>query len=88
MIQSCLQVYSNASGEHRGAGMARRRWESQPFTLPATFDTIALDSKIKQAVLAKLDSFVGDAAFFRQTGRPHKFGAFLFGPPGMALTRV
>ena len=56
-------------------------WDSQPFTHPATFDTLALDGKLRAAVLHKLDSFASDAEFYSKTGRPHKFGAFLFGPP-------
>lgn len=58
-------------------------WESQPFTHPATFDTIALGSAVKGKIMGKLNSFAGDADFYRRTGRPHKFGAFLFGPPGV-----
>ena len=75
------QVYTNA-GSDGGFRKGKRMWESQPFTHPATFDTIAMDRSVKRRILQKLDSFAGDAEFYRRTGRPHKFGAFLFGPPG------
>lgn len=77
-----LQVYTNTGSEFPMGRKGRRLWDSQPFTHPATFETIALSSRVKRAILGKLDTFAGDAAHYRKTGRPHKFGAFLFGPPG------
>ena len=64
---------------------AKRMWDSQPFTHPATFDTIALDASARHNIMHKLDTFAADAEHYRRTGRPHKFGAFLFGPPGMFI---
>ena len=64
----------------------KRMWDSQPFKHPATFNTLALDTKLKQAVMQKLDSFSQDAEFYSQTGRAHKMGFFLFGPPGTGKT--
>ena len=82
LFSLCFQVYSNTGAEHFGPRRAKRMWESQPFTHPASFDTIALDSAARRTIMRKLDGFASDAEFFRRTGRPHKFGAFLFGPPG------
>lgn len=62
----------------------KRMWDSQPFKHPATFDTLALDSKLKHAVMQKLNTFSQDGAFYAQTGRAHKMGFFLFGPPGVS----
>ncbi|KAK9810632.1 hypothetical protein WJX73_005947 [Symbiochloris irregularis] len=83
-----LLVYTNTGGDFSMGRKARRLWDSQHFTHPATFDTIALSSKVKHAIISKLNTFAGDAAHYRKTGRPHKFGAFLFGPPGTGKTSV
>lgn len=64
----------------------KRMWDSQPFKHPATFDTLALDMKLKHAVMQKLNTFSEDADFYSQTGRAHKMGFFLFGPPGTGKT--
>ena len=64
----------------------KRMWDGHPFKHPATFDTIALDPKLKQAVMQKLDTFSQDADFYAKTGRAHKMGFFLFGPPGTGKT--
>ena len=77
------QVHTNTDGGFR---KMNRMWNGQPFKHPATFKTLALDSKVKQAVMQKLDSFSQDADFYSQTGRPHKMGFFLFGPPGTGKT--
>lgn len=80
-----VQVYTNTGGDG-GWRKMKRMWDSQPFKHPATFDTLALDSKLKQSVMQKLNSFSQDGDFYAQTGRAHKMGFFLFGPPGTGKT--
>jgi len=67
-------------------GMGERMWDSQPFKHPANFDTIALNCDIKQTVISTLDRFVTDAHYYNKTGRAHKMGILLFGPPGTGKT--
>ena len=86
VVLSVLQVFSNTGNEAGFMHKMIRLWDSQPFKHPATFDTLALDSNLKQRVKTKLDSFRSDAAFYSQTGRAHKMGFFLFGPPGTGKT--
>lgn len=85
MVPDLLQVFTN-TGDGGGFRKMKRMWDSQPFKHPATFDTLALDSKLRQAAMQKLDSFSQDADFYSQTGRAHKMGFFLFGPPGTGKT--
>ena len=54
----------------------------QPFRHPATFATLALPDKLREQVLGKLHSFKQDADFYSRTGRAHKMGMLLHGPPG------
>ena len=54
----------------------------QPFKHPATFATLALSDELREQVLGKLHSFKQDADFYSRTGRAHKMGMLLHGPPG------
>lgn len=54
----------------------------QPFKHPATFATLALPDMLREQVLGKLHSFKQDADFYSRTGRAHKMGMLLHGPPG------
>ncbi|KAK9842389.1 hypothetical protein WJX84_008256 [Apatococcus fuscideae] len=75
--------YSAMGGWRGGKG---RLWDSQPFKHPATFDTLALDHQLKAQVVNRLEAFRKNAAFYTRTGRAHKMGFFLFGPPGCGKT--
>lgn len=49
---------------------------------PATFDTLAMDPSMKQAVMADLDRFLKRKEYYRRIGKAWKRGYLLYGPPG------
>ncbi|XP_027180060.1 AAA-ATPase At3g50940-like isoform X1 [Coffea eugenioides] len=57
-------------------------WESINLEHPSTFDTIALDAKLKKAITEDLDRFVRRKDFYRKVGKAWKRGYLLHGPPG------
>lgn len=57
-------------------------WGSTNLDHPATFDTIAMDPSMKQALIDDLDRFVKRRSFYRRVGKVWKRGYLLFGPPG------
>lgn len=57
-------------------------WESINLEHPSTFDTLALDKKLKQAIIEDLDRFVRRKDFYRKVGKAWKRGYLLHGPPG------
>jgi chaperone BCS1 len=59
------------------------RWQSIKFgKYSATFDTLALDPKLKTSILEDLDRFVKGKEFYQGVGRAWKRGYLLYGPPG------
>ncbi|KAI4298318.1 hypothetical protein L6164_031892 [Bauhinia variegata] len=63
---------------HGGGDM----WQSVNLDHPATFDTLAMDLNVKQAIMGDLDLFVQRKDFYRKVGKAWKRGYLLFGPPG------
>lgn len=49
---------------------------------PATFDTIAMDPKIKQEVMDDLARFIKRKDYYKRIGKAWKRGYLLYGPPG------
>ncbi|CAK9143427.1 unnamed protein product [Ilex paraguariensis] len=56
-------------------------WESMSLDHPATFETLAMDWKVKE-VLKDLDRFVKRKEYYRKVGKAWKRGYLLYGPPG------
>ncbi|XP_047323821.1 AAA-ATPase At5g57480-like [Impatiens glandulifera] len=73
-------LYTNS----RGGSLDSRGhpWESVPFKHPSTFDTLAMDPKLKQQIMADLKDFANGQSFYQKTGRAWKRGYLLYGPPG------
>ncbi|KAH9772706.1 protein HYPER-SENSITIVITY-RELATED 4 [Citrus sinensis] len=49
---------------------------------PSTFDTLAMDPVLKQALIDDLDRFVKRREFYSRVGKAWKRGYLLYGPPG------
>ncbi|KAL0365543.1 UNVERIFIED_CONTAM: protein HYPER-SENSITIVITY-RELATED 4 [Sesamum angustifolium] len=57
-------------------------WNSIKLDHPATFDTLAMDEKLKKMIMDDLDMFVRRRDFYRKVGKAWKRGYLLYGPPG------
>lgn len=49
---------------------------------PSTFDTLAMDLKMKKEIMDDLDLFVRRKDFYKKVGKAWKRGYLLYGPPG------
>lgn len=72
------KLYSLGSfgGEYEGA------WSSVNLEHPSTFDTLAMDPKLKKELIEDLDRFVRRRKFYKRVGKAWKRGYLLYGPPG------
>ncbi|XP_057978689.1 AAA-ATPase At4g30250-like [Malania oleifera] len=61
---------------------ARASWVSVPFRHPSTFQTLALDPRLRHQLTHDLQSFADGKDFYRRVGRAWKRGYLLYGPPG------
>ncbi|XP_050227722.1 AAA-ATPase At1g43910 [Mercurialis annua] len=57
-------------------------WESTVFKHPATFETLAMESELKDSIVEDLDLFLQRKKYFQSVGRAWKRGYLLYGPPG------
>ncbi|KAL4577656.1 hypothetical protein LXL04_013767 [Taraxacum kok-saghyz] len=57
-------------------------WKSVNLDHPANFDTLAMDSGMKEKVMTDLDRFVQRREYYRKVGKAWKRGYLLYGPPG------
>ncbi|KAF5188828.1 Aaa-atpase [Thalictrum thalictroides] len=62
----------------RGRGF----WKEIILQHPATFDTLAMDHKLKREIVEDLDRFVKRREFYKRVGKAWKRGYLLYGPPG------
>ncbi|PWA71656.1 AAA+ ATPase domain-containing protein [Artemisia annua] len=49
---------------------------------PSTFETLAMDQKLKKEIIEDLDLFVKRKDFYKRVGKAWKRGYLLYGPPG------
>jgi mitochondrial chaperone BCS1 len=57
-------------------------WTAVNLRHPSTFDTLAMDRKLKQSVMDDLERFVKRKDYYRRIGRAWKRGYLQYGPPG------
>ncbi|KAK7262888.1 hypothetical protein RJT34_30679 [Clitoria ternatea] len=57
-------------------------WVGTTLDHPATFDTLALDTDVKEFVMEDLERFVRRKEYYRKVGKAWKRGYLLYGPPG------
>ncbi|KAL7615050.1 hypothetical protein Lser_V15G07233 [Lactuca serriola] len=57
-------------------------WTSVNLEHPANFDTLAMDTDIKEKVMKDLDRFIQRREYYRKVGKAWKRGYLLYGPPG------
>ncbi|KAK8588094.1 hypothetical protein V6N13_087042 [Hibiscus sabdariffa] len=74
-----LKLYVNVVDNHDGR---KGRWRSVPFTHPSTFDTLAMESDLKNKVKSDLHSFAKAKQYYHRLGRVWKRSYLLYGPSG------
>ncbi|KAM7277202.1 hypothetical protein ACFE04_019068 [Oxalis oulophora] len=57
-------------------------WKSVPFNHPSTFDTINMETDLKNKVKSDLDSFLKAKLYYHRLGRAWKRSFLLYGPSG------
>ena len=59
-----------------------RKWSHVTFEHPATFDTLAMESKKKLEIVNDLEKFSKGKDYYKKIGKAWKRGYLLYGPPG------
>ncbi|KAE8672424.1 hypothetical protein F3Y22_tig00111841pilonHSYRG00076 [Hibiscus syriacus] len=75
------KLYSNNSSDN-WYRYRRSKWSNIPFEHPATFDTLAMDEKLKQEIKNDLIKFSTAKDYYARIGKVWKRGYLLYGPPG------
>ncbi|KAJ9188187.1 hypothetical protein P3X46_003574 [Hevea brasiliensis] len=73
-----LKLYMNINGDQN----QNRRWRFVPFTHPSTFETIAMESDLKNKLKSDLESFLKAKQYYHRLGRAWKRSYLLYGPSG------
>nr|XP_016508944.1 PREDICTED: AAA-ATPase At2g46620-like [Nicotiana tabacum] len=73
-----VTLFVNVDNEPQRNG----RWRSVPFTHPATFETIVMDTDLKNKVKSDLDNFLKSKQYYNRLGKIWKRSYLLYGPSG------
>ncbi|KAL6848850.1 hypothetical protein ACP4OV_021433 [Aristida adscensionis] len=57
-------------------------WSPIDLHHPSTFDTLAMDQKLKQSIIDDLNRFTKRKDYYKRIGKAWKRGYLLYGPPG------
>lgn len=80
-----LQIFTTRNERFNGRSPS---WQGVKFQHNSTFDSLCIDSKIKQQLLTDLSLFMSDKDFYVRTGKPSKRSYLLYGPPGELYVRL
>ncbi|KAJ9171550.1 hypothetical protein P3X46_014904 [Hevea brasiliensis] len=73
-----LKLYMNIDSDRNQS----RRWRFVPFTHPSTFETIAMESDLKNKLKSDLETFLKAKQYYNRLGRVWKRSYLLYGPSG------
>lgn len=76
-----LRLYVNKAGNSDNNSI-HDRWQSVPFTHPATLDTISMDADVKNRIKSDLEQFTKSKQYYHRLGRVWKRSYLLYGPSG------
>ncbi|KAA8548024.1 hypothetical protein F0562_004715 [Nyssa sinensis] len=77
------KLYTNTGSEGWNRYTYRRTmWSHVDFQHPATFETLALEPKLKQEIINDLITFSKAKEYYAKVGKAWKRGYLLYGPPG------
>lgn len=63
-------------------GNPANAWTPVTLNHPATFDTVVMDTELKQMIIDDLERFLKRKEYYRHVGKVWKRGYLLYGPPG------
>ena len=75
------KIYTNNPSQN-WYGYKKTLWSYVPFEHPATFETLAMESKKKEEIVNDLTSFCKGKEYYSIIGKAWKRGYLLYGPPG------
>ncbi|KAK4417422.1 AAA-ATPase [Sesamum alatum] len=82
--EKTVKIYTRAcyGMDDEDCGRGGGDWGCINFDHPVTFDKLAMDPNLKQAVIDDLDRFLRRKDYYRKVGKAWKRGYLLYGPPG------
>lgn len=76
------KLYTNVSNKNYYGGYNKTMWSHVVFEHPASFNTLAMESKKKEDIMNDLMTFSKSKEYYAKIGKAWKRGYLLHGPPG------